>query len=103
MDRREQMRRWLALRDERGLTFRELSERTGVPVGTLACWSWKLRQRGGRDRRERLDFVELVAEPAPGDPGGQLEIVLAGNRRVLVSCGFDERTLERVVRALERC
>ena len=55
------MRRWLALRERRGLTYRELSERTGVSQGTLGYWAWKLRQE---DREaaaeEQPGFVELV-------------------------------------------
>lgn len=100
MDRHEQMRSWLARREKRGLTFRELSLETGVPVGTLGFWAWKLR-RDSRDDEAPSPFVELVAkQPVPGD---RLEIVLANGRRVLVSAGLDEDQLVRVVQALERC
>lgn len=63
MDRREQMRRWLAQREQRGLTFGELSQRTGVPRGTLGHWAWKLRQEEKMPRRGALrrGFVKLVA------------------------------------------
>ena len=44
MDQREQMRKWLDRRERLGLTLRELSEETGVPVETLGHWAWKLRQ-----------------------------------------------------------
>jgi hypothetical protein len=104
MDRREQMRRWLMLREERGLTFRELSKRTGVPAGTLGCWSWKLRREGrgrGRRRRSASGFVELVAKAErETDP---IEIVLASGRRLVIRGEIDELALQRVVRALERC
>jgi len=100
MDRREQMRSWLARRDRRGLTFRELSLETGVPVGTLGFWAWKLR-RESRDDEQPPAFVELVAKQP--ESGGRLEIVLANGRRVLVSSWLDEEQLVRVVRALERC
>lgn len=100
MDRHDQMRSWLAQREKRGLTFRELSLETGVPVGTLGFWAWKLR-RESRDDEPAPAFVELVAkQPGCGD---RLEIVLANGRRVLVSAGLDEEHLVRVVRALERC
>lgn len=102
------MRALLARRERRGLTFAELSGESGIPVGTLASWAWKLRQthvpRGGATRRPR--FVELVAVPATQPAttaAGRIEIVLSGDRRVVVDAGFDADTLSRVVRTLERC
>jgi hypothetical protein len=100
MDRHEQMRSWLARREKRGLTFRELSLETGVPVGTLGFWAWKLRRESRADKPPS-PFVELIAKPP--ESGDRLEIVLANGRRVLVSGGLDEAQLLRVVRALERC
>ena len=94
------MRSWLTRRDKRGLTFRELSLETGVPVGTLGFWAWKLRRESRVDEAPS-PFVELVAKPP--ESGDRLEIVLANGRRVLVSSGLDEEQLVRVVRALERC
>jgi hypothetical protein len=103
MDRRDEMRRWLARRERRGLTFRELSEEVGVPVGTLASWAWKLRQdegcattRAGRGPA----FVELIA---PRLMGARIEIALARDRRVIIDGEFDEGVLARVVRTLEQC
>jgi len=104
MERREQMRRWLARRERFGLTLRELSRETGVPVGTLGHWAWKLRrERGARESgASGSGFVELVASAGEAAEG-RIEIVLRGERRVIVSGGFDEAWLSRVVRALERC
>ena len=100
------MRRWLTRRERRGLTFRELSEETGVPVGTLASWAWKLRRgaagASSPDRRGR-GFIELVPEPDRGGGRAGIEIVLAGGRRLMVAEEVDEDQLVRVVRALERC
>jgi len=104
MDRREQMRRWLARRERLGLTFRALSLETGVPVGTLACWAWKLRNEkrsAPAKRRSQRPFVELVGER--GRPDGLLEVVLRGERRVIVNADIDAAALARVVAALERC
>ncbi|MBI3269272.1 MAG: hypothetical protein HYZ53_09640 [Planctomycetes bacterium] len=103
MDRREQMRRWLARRERLGLTFRALSVETGVPVGTLACWAWKLRNesRGVPAKRRQPSFVELVAEGERAD--GRIEVVLRGERRVIVDADVDAAALARVVAALERC
>jgi transcriptional regulator with XRE-family HTH domain len=95
MDRREQMRRWLALRERRGLTFAELSRRTGVPVPTLSSWSGKLRREAGA----RPAFVELVprAEPA----GGRIEIVLRNERRLIIGTDIEPSLLTRVAAALD--
>ena len=100
MERREQMRTWLARREARGLTFRELSIETGVPAGTLGFWAWKLRTELGEGEAPPA-FVELVAKQP--ESNGRLEIVLANGRRLLVGDGLDEAQLLRVVRALERC
>ena len=100
------MRRWLALREEQGLTLGALSKRTGVPAGTLGYWSWKLRREGrGRQGRRRAakGFVELIPEVEAEAAGGQVEIVLGRGRRVVVRGEVDESALRRVVRALDRC
>jgi len=105
MDRREQMRGWLERRERLGLTFRELSEETGIPVGTLAFWAWKLRQERGAAapaHGSASTFVELVPTPSE-ERGARLEIVLRGERRVLIVGDVEEERLVRVVRALERC
>jgi hypothetical protein len=112
MDRREEMRRLLGRREREGLTFRELAERTGVPVGTLASWAWKLRQesrtpRASPSRGDGPQFLELVpaAEVGPVrvDGCGEIEVVLANGRRLIVGEVFDEERFVRVVKALERC
>jgi len=36
MGRHAQMEHWLSLREREGLTYRELSERSGIPSNTLA-------------------------------------------------------------------
>lgn len=98
------MRRWLERRERLGLTLRELSAETGVAVGTLGCWAWKLRREKGRAssaRSRRATFVELVT-PAR-DVGGRVEIELRGERRLIVEAGIDENALIRIVTALERC
>ena len=62
MDRRREVQRWLALRDREGLTYRNLSARSGIPANTLAHWAWRLR-REERSTRESAPFVELVSAP----------------------------------------
>ena len=104
------MRVWLARREQRGLTFRELSAEVGVPVGTLASWAWKLRREStpGPSGHAAADerFVELVVTPSQATPapaGSRLEVVLARERRIVVSGPFDAEQLARVVQVLERC
>jgi hypothetical protein len=112
MERREEMRRLLGRREREGLTFVELAQQTGIPVGTLASWAWKLRREGGGSRAARSrghapGFVELVPGPEiDGDRvhgAGAFEVVLMNGRRVLVREGFDEERFVRLVQALERC
>jgi hypothetical protein len=51
-----------------------------------------------------LVAVKLEGRPGPAAPPAAqaaLEVVLAGGRRIGVGPGFDERTLGRLLRALE--
>ena len=41
--RRREIKRLFALRETQGLTFGELSDHSGIPVGTLRWWSHRLR------------------------------------------------------------
>jgi len=100
------MRRWLARRERLGLTLRELSVETGVPAGTLGHWAWKLRREGaaGETSGGSARFVALVASGAEASAAdGRIEIVLPGDRRVIVSGAVDEATLARVMKAVQRC
>ena len=45
MDRRQQVRRWLDLREREGLTYAQLSARSGIPANTLRQW---INDREGR-------------------------------------------------------
>jgi hypothetical protein len=49
----------------------------------------------------RLVAVKVTGAPEPAAALAALEVVLAGGRRIGVGPGFDERTLGRLVRALE--
>jgi len=52
---------WLAVREREHLTYRELSQRSGIPRNTIAYWAWRLRRESAddlqsnrsRDRRQR--------------------------------------------------
>ena len=103
MDRRREVQRWLALRDREGLTYRNLSARSGIPANTLAHWAWRLR-REERSTRESAPFVELVSAPLheAGAPG-RVEIVLRSERRVVVDAAIEPAVLTRLLVAIERC
>ena len=97
--RRENLERWLAERDELGLTFRELHERSGIPIPTLNWWAAKLR----REREQappqlvRVDIVDDAGE-------SNLTIEVGANARVTVKHDFDEDHLGRVLDLLlSRC
>lgn len=95
------MRALLAERERDGLTFDELSRRSGVPAGTLGWWAGKLRRQ--REARARVEFVELkVADVSPA-PRAMVEIVTRSERRVLVDLDADPEHVARLVAALERC
>lgn len=108
MDRRREVERWLAVREREGLTFRELSKRSGISAGTLGHWAWKLRRERGRAPRGERGFVELVADEARAvgadvRTNSRVEIVLQGERRVIVDVGVDADALARILAAVERC
>jgi transcriptional regulator with XRE-family HTH domain len=66
LHRRPDIERLLARRARQGLTFRELSEQSGIPIPTLSYWASKLRNEGV-DFEARLVEVEILddADPAP--------------------------------------
>jgi transposase len=106
--RREQMHKWIALGRREGLTFRELASRSGVSMKTLYRWNAVFTAKApSRETRSASApapqrFVELV-ERAPPVSEGRIEILLAGERRVVVSGAVEEASLVNVLRALERC
>lgn len=65
MERRREMERWLALGEREGLTFRELAERSGIPVGTLAWWAWAAApgRTAPSGRRHTLAMVSCSTRP----------------------------------------
>ena len=61
---RAEMEGLLERRVRERLTYRELSEESGIPIPTLSYWASKLR-REGAEVEARLVEVELVDEAAP--------------------------------------
>ena len=81
---------------EQGLTFTELSKRSGVPACTLQYWAKKLKgpKLAATDTGA---FVQLNS-PAPNEAA--LELVLEPNVRVAIHPGFNPDTLRAIVDAL---
>lgn len=63
-DRRREMRHLLSLRESEGLSLRALSQRTGIPIGTLSWWSHHLRQAEPMPRFAEVRVVD-AEEPQP--------------------------------------
>ena len=106
--RRELVEGLLAEREREGLTLSALARRSGIPVGTLAGWSWRLRKAKGvaaSGVKKSAGFVELVARSAarPSQAGTRYEIAVRGGRRLLVEGAIDEAELLRLIRVLEAC
>jgi len=96
---REDLELLLAERDELGLTFRELHERSGIPVPTLNWWARKLRWERELSELQlvRVDIVDDVRRST-------FTIEVGANARVVVERDFDEDHLGRVLDLLlDRC
>jgi hypothetical protein len=103
MDRRGGVQRWLKIRHREGLTYRELSARSGIPANTLAHWAWRLRREGKSGRSERVAFVEVSSTTGANSSVPKVEIITRTDRRLLVDADLSPELLQRLVGALERC
>lgn len=91
----------LARRESDGLSLRALSEETGIPLGTLSWWSWRLRQVATSPPAADGGFVELVAT-APSR-GSDVVLRLDNGVEVEVPAGTDVTWLREMVAALRAC
>jgi len=92
--------RLLERRARHGLTFRELSEESGVPIPTLSDWAAKHR-REVEAAGPSVQFAPV--EIVNGDGSGVIAIELGSSVRVPVERDFDEEHLTRVLSILARC
>ena len=89
---RSEIESYLALREREGLSFAELSRRTGVRATTLTWWSWRLRKEG------RSQFVEAEMERGVASSSSAgIEIETRSGLRVVLAREFDEDTLRRLL------
>lgn len=68
--RRREIERLFALREAKGLSLRELSGRSGIPLGTLSWWSHRLRTEASRRPFAEVAVVEMedAGETAAEEP-----------------------------------
>ena len=91
--------RLLEERDREGLSFSELSERSGVPIGTLQRWGRRL----SAERQARSPaFVEVVAAPAVASED-RIEVLLCSGRTLSLPPGPPFAGLAELVALLEAC
>ena len=104
--RRSEIERLLARRRRNGLTFRELSEESGIPIPTLSWWSRKLSLESEEtDSEELQDLVEVEVLDDSTTPGVEdaIEMRLGGDVRIRVPASVTESHLRRVLRAVTPC
>ena len=88
------MERLLALREREGLTYREAARRGGVSAGSLAWWSWRLRQPhqvSAPRRRAAFVEVEVVEDGVKVEDAG-LEILVGAQLIALERDRLDARS-----------
>ena len=92
--RREDLVRLLEQRVEEGLTYQELSDRSGIPIPTLGYWASKFRREEAQgDATSRLVPVDLADDSIPCP----ITIEVGAGVRVHVEPGFDAAHLSRVL------
>lgn len=103
---RPEIERLLRKRARQGLTYRELSEESGIPIPTLSWWSRKLEREVG-SATAAADACELVpvevVEDDLEEQDAVIEIALGDKVRLLVPSDASERHLRRVLRAVASC
>ncbi len=100
MMRRKAMSALLARRERDGLSLRRLSNETGIPIGTLSWWSWRLR-RGDDAERGSGHFVELVPE---GSSSSSSVLLRVGNGvEIEAPSSMYATWLSNLVSALRSC
>lgn len=101
MRRRERMAALLARREREGVSLQALSDETGIPVGTLSWWNWRLRHDAGPPAQSAGGFVELCEVPTPAQPG--IVVRLGNGNAVEIPFGSDADWLRELVAALQSC
>jgi hypothetical protein len=90
----------LARRERDGLSLRQLSKESGIPSGTLAWWSWRLRQQPDDGQGAAGGFVEVVTSSRVD---GEVIVRLENGVAVEVPTGTDASWLRELIAALRSC
>jgi hypothetical protein len=97
----------LARRDREGMSLRQLAAETGIALGTLSWWTWRLRQDGAAeeegDQGPLGGFVELATANRQPPAGDRITIELACGTRLEVDARINSEALRRIVAALQPC
>ena len=91
------IRRLLELRRAESLTFKQLSERSGIPVHVLMYRSNQDRRAQASSSLEAGGFVELVGVSESRSATSGLEVIMPSGLRVALAVDFDAATLSRVL------
>jgi hypothetical protein len=104
--RRHEIEGLLRKRNRHGLTYRELSEESGIPIPTLAWWSRRLEREveAADSSAERCELLPVeVVEDKVEERSARIEIALGDQLRLLVPSTASEEHLRRVLRAVASC
>lgn len=96
-----------------GLSAPQFAAELGVNPRTLMFWKWQLdreargavspkRASGPKRRSTRVNFVEVAAPTVAPTQETRIEIAIGDRAVIRVPIGFDEATLEGVMRVIER-
>lgn len=98
-----EIRRLLSVRQSEKLTFKQLSERSGIPPHVFAYRAAQDRRRAGAESvTESSGFVEVVAAASAGEAEGfdnssGIELVFPGGLRASLARHFDDTALARLL------
>lgn len=95
------MARWLARREREGLSWAQLSWRSGHPVWRLRYWQRRLERSGGGTGSRARGFVAVQVTERSARVG-TIVIATPSGYRLEVAGDVDAEQLRRVVEALGR-
>jgi hypothetical protein len=96
--RRRQIEKLLRQREERCESLRSVSERSGIPVGTLSWWQHRLRHGAVREDEATVELVEV--QGLVGDVHYEIAF---GEVTVRVPPQFDPESLATLLQVLSEC
>lgn len=98
-----EIERWLSRREAEGLSLRELSARSGIPTGTLAWWSHRLRNEESEPEFVDQGVVELNPPDVPTGAAPELVLRRADGLIVEARGRIADRLVERLLSERETC